>query len=89
MGENLAIHWPGETSKVWKGLPEGRPIRPRIDDIAALRERLPELRRDLGRDAQRPHRHDLRTQDRQRPLSGVSWNYGDPASTSRGRAAVS
>ena len=29
MGENLAICWPGETSKVWKGLPEGRPIQPR------------------------------------------------------------
>lgn len=42
MGENLAIHWPGETSKVWKGLPEGRPIQPRIDDIALLRERIPE-----------------------------------------------
>ena len=42
MGENLAIHWPGETSKVWKGLPEGRPIQPRIDDIAMLRERVPE-----------------------------------------------
>src|ERR1700730_2819364 len=41
MGENLAIHWPGETSKVWKGLPEGRPIQPRIDDIAMLRERIP------------------------------------------------
>src|SRR6266542_1247899 len=50
MGENLAIHWPGETSKVWKGLPEGRPIRPRIDDIAALRERLPRVR-SLGRNA--------------------------------------
>src|SRR5262249_2782796 len=42
MGENLAIHWPGATSRVWKGLPEGRPIRPRIDDIEALRERIPE-----------------------------------------------
>src|SRR5215813_12988410 len=39
MGENLAIHWPGETSKVWKGLPIGRPMQPHIDDIATLRER--------------------------------------------------
>jgi putative ABC transport system permease protein len=43
MGSNLAIHWPGETSKVYKGLPEGRPIRPRMDDVTFLRERMPEL----------------------------------------------
>src|SRR5215472_17768524 len=42
MGENLAIHWPGETSKIWKGLPIGRPIRPSIDDIPLFRERVPE-----------------------------------------------
>ncbi len=29
MGNNLAIMWPGETSKPYKGLPAGRPIRPR------------------------------------------------------------
>ena len=27
MGENIAVWWPGETSKVWQGLPTGRPIR--------------------------------------------------------------
>lgn len=43
MGSNLAIHWPGETSKVWKGLPEGRRIRPRMDDVPFVRERMPEL----------------------------------------------
>jgi putative ABC transport system permease protein len=42
MGENLAVWWPGETSKVWQGLPTGRPIRPRIDDIEYLRGRLPD-----------------------------------------------
>jgi putative ABC transport system permease protein len=44
MGENLAVWWPGETSKVWQGLPTGRPIRPRIDDIEYLRQRLPNER---------------------------------------------
>jgi putative ABC transport system permease protein len=43
MGQNLAVWWPGETSKVWQGLPTGRPIRPRIDDIDYLRKRLPDL----------------------------------------------
>jgi putative ABC transport system permease protein len=43
MGNNLAIMWPGETSKPYKGLPEGRSIRPRLEDIDYARERLPEL----------------------------------------------
>src|SRR5262245_46221638 len=33
MGNNLATMWPGETSKPYKGLPEGRPIRPKMEDI--------------------------------------------------------
>lgn len=40
MGENIAVWWPGDTSKVWQGLPQGRPIRPRLDDIPYLRERM-------------------------------------------------
>ena len=43
MGTNLAICWPGETSKVWKGLPEGRAIQPRIDDIPLLQQRMPDV----------------------------------------------
>ena len=77
MGVNLAIQWPGETSKVWKGLPEGRPIQPRIDDIAALRERIPEA--DVwgemrnGRTALTYGRKTVNGQ-----VSGVNWIYGDP-----------
>jgi len=48
MGENLAVWWPGETSKVWQGLPTGRPIRPRMDDIEYLRRRLPDLEGVVG-----------------------------------------
>jgi len=33
MGTNLAILWPGETSKPWKGLAEGRAVRVRLDDV--------------------------------------------------------
>ncbi len=43
MGSNLAILWPGETTKPYKGLPEGRSIRPRLDDVDYVRERMPEL----------------------------------------------
>ncbi len=90
MGENLAIHWPGETSKIWKGLPEGRPIQPRIDDIAALRQRLPELDDVWGEMTQRPDEHDLRPQDRQRPRHpGRAGSTATRASTTRVPAGAS
>jgi putative ABC transport system permease protein len=44
MGENISVLWPGETTKAWKGIPPGRPIRPRADDIQFIRERMPELK---------------------------------------------
>ena len=43
MGTNLAILWPGETSRPYKGLAEGRAIRPKLDDVAYFRERMPDL----------------------------------------------
>lgn len=43
MGNNLAILWPGETTMPYKGLPPGHSIRPRIDDVDFVRERMPEL----------------------------------------------
>jgi len=40
MGENIAVWWSGETSKVWQGLPEGRSIRARLDDLEYLRAKI-------------------------------------------------
>jgi putative ABC transport system permease protein len=48
MGENIAVLWPGETTKAWKGLPPGRPIRPVADDIVFLEQRVPELKAVIG-----------------------------------------
>ena len=78
MGENLAIHWPGETSKVWKGLPEGRPIRPRVDDIPMLRARIPECDAiwgeiNTGRTAFTYGRKTVNAR-----TVGTNWVYGDP-----------
>ena len=42
--ENFAVMWPSETTKPWKGLPPGRPVRPRIDDVDFIASRMPELR---------------------------------------------
>ena len=43
MGTDIAVIWPGETTKPWKGMPAGRPVRPKIDDIQTIRLRVPDL----------------------------------------------
>jgi putative ABC transport system permease protein len=48
MGTNLAIMWPGETSRVYRGLPEGRPIRPRTEDVELVRSRVDGLAAAFG-----------------------------------------
>src|SRR5437763_64926 len=48
IGENIAVMWMGETSKAWKGMPPGRPIRLRIDDLELVRARMPELKSVIG-----------------------------------------
>jgi putative ABC transport system permease protein len=40
MGANIAVIWPGETTKPWEGMPAGRPIRPRTEDIALISQRV-------------------------------------------------
>lgn len=44
MGENLAVCWMGQTSKPFKGLPEGRPIRTTMEDVDLLQKRLSNVR---------------------------------------------
>src|SRR5205807_5346417 len=43
-GENLAVMWPSETTKAWKGMPPGRRVRLHIEDVDFIRERMPELK---------------------------------------------
>jgi len=40
-GENLVLWMPDSTSVVWQGLPRGRLISPRVDDVEYLRGRVP------------------------------------------------
>ncbi len=40
LGTDIAIMWPGETTLPWEGLPAGRPIRPRLEDVEMLAERV-------------------------------------------------
>ncbi len=67
MGSDLAILWPGTTSLVWQGLPAGRPIRTTIEDIALLRNRIPDLEEVAGEIHKRR----------------VVVNYGNTSTTSR------
>ena len=78
MGSNLAILWPGETSIAWKGLAVGRAIRPRLDDVAYIRERMPELDAVWGevtswRTALTYGRKTVNGR-----VTGTSWVFGDP-----------
>jgi len=45
LGENIAILWPGMTSKPWNGLPRGRNIRFSEDDITNIRTAVPGVMR--------------------------------------------
>ncbi len=77
MGSNLAILWPGETSKPYKGLAEGRPIRPRLDDVEYLRARMPDLDAVWGelRSFRTAFTYGRKTVNAQ--LVGTSPDYGD------------
>jgi putative ABC transport system permease protein len=77
MGENISVLWPGETSKSYRGLPPGRPIRPRLDDLEFIRARMPELKSVIGeitswRTAIAWERKTINAR-----TIGVSWEYGE------------
>ena len=75
-GDNIAVWWPGSTSKVWQGLPTGRRISPLLDDLDYLRGRLPDV--DVVgeiRDSQTTFTWGRTTVNSQ--LIGVSYNYGE------------
>jgi putative ABC transport system permease protein len=77
MGENIAVLWPGETSKTYRGLPPGRPVRPRLDDLEFVRSRMPELKSVIGeivswRTAIAWERKTINGR-----VNGVNWEYGE------------
>lgn len=44
MGQNLAVMWPGNTGRPWQGLPAGRPILPKLEDVELLKKRVQGVR---------------------------------------------
>ena len=77
MGENISVLWPGETTKAYKGLPPGRPIRPRMDDLEFMRGRMPELKSIIGEIVswRTPLAYGGKTINSR--VIGVSWEYGE------------
>jgi putative ABC transport system permease protein len=76
-GENLAVMWPDATTKAWKGMPPGRPIRLRIDDVDYIRERMPELKAvhgemNAGRNSITYGRKTVNGR-----VIGTNWVFGD------------
>ncbi|HKO55974.1 MAG TPA: ABC transporter permease [Thermoanaerobaculia bacterium] len=76
-GENLAVMWPSETTKPWKGIPPGRPIRPRIDDVEFIRARMPELQTVFGEIVswRTALTYGRKTQNVR--VIGTNWSYGE------------
>jgi putative ABC transport system permease protein len=74
-GNNIAVWFGGSTSKVWQGLPTGRPIRPLVDDLDYLRSMLPGVK-VVGEitDSQTSFSWDRTTVNSR--LVGVSHEYG-------------
>ena len=77
MGENISVLWPGETTKAYKGLPPGRPVRPRLDDLEFMRSRQPELKSVIGEIVswRTPVAYGGKTVNNR--VIGVSWQYGE------------
>jgi putative ABC transport system permease protein len=77
MGERIAVMWPGSTTKPWKGMPPGRPIRLTVDDVHYLRERVPELEAAIGEMQLRRTSLSYGTKTVAGRVFGANWEYGE------------
>jgi putative ABC transport system permease protein len=77
MGENIAVWWSGETSKVWQGLPEGRPIRARLEDLEYLRAKMPTATGVLGEMTSWQTTLTWGTTTITGRVTGANWQYGE------------
>ena len=77
MGENIAVWWSGETSRVWQGLPEGRPIRARLDDLDYLRAKMPSATGVVGEMTSWQTTLTWGTTTITGRVTGSNWQYGE------------
>jgi putative ABC transport system permease protein len=76
-GGNIAVMWPSETTKPWKGMPPGRPIRLTLDDVDYVRERMPELRSVWGEVTSWRTTLAYGPKTVNGRVTGTQWVYGD------------
>ncbi len=77
MGENIAVWWPGETTKVWQGLPQGRAIRPRLEDIEYLRGRMTSATGVIGEMTSWQTTLTWGSKTVSNRVTGANWEYGE------------
>jgi len=77
MGENIAVWWSGETSKVWQGLPEGRRILARLDDLDYLRAKMPSATGILGEMTSWQTTLTWDSNTITGRVTGANWEYGE------------
>jgi putative ABC transport system permease protein len=77
LGVNIAVLWPGETTKPWQGLAAGRPVRPRVEDVALLHDRVPYLYGVSGEMRKWSAAYTYGKKTVNGRLTGASLSYGD------------
>lgn len=77
MGENIAVWWSGETSKVWQGLPTGRRIRARMDDIEYLSGRMTAASGVIGEMTSWDSNLTWGRNTITGRVTGANWEYGE------------
>jgi putative ABC transport system permease protein len=77
MGENIAVWWPGETTKVWEGLSQGRRIRPTMDDLDYLRGRMISAEAVIGEITSWQTSLSWGSHTVSNRVTGVNWEYGE------------
>ena len=77
MGENIAVWWSGETSKVWQGMPTGRSIQARMDDVKYLRGRMTAASGVLGEMTSWSSSFTYGSTTITGRVTGANWEYGE------------
>ena len=77
MGENIAVLWMGETSKPWKGMPPGRSINLRLEDVDYIAGRMPELQAVVGEMVSWRTALSYGKKIVNGRVNGVNWEYGE------------
>ncbi|MEO6324662.1 MAG: ABC transporter permease [Thermoanaerobaculia bacterium] len=77
LGVNISVMWPSETTKAWKGMPPGRPIRLRMDDVDFLNERMSGQGLLIGELVSWRTNLSYGRKTVNGRVIGTSWTYGD------------